>query len=105
MVLEQRMEGVVPNPRLIPEHVLTEVSDLLQHLLDVVDGSVIRRELDACEPKGSLCLVTLWVLHERILADLLAKVIFVPSVPIDSADHAERIARGGKKNRDCASLD
>ena len=47
VVLEQRMEGVVADPGLVPQHVVAQVPDLLEHLAHVVDRAVIGRELDA----------------------------------------------------------
>jgi hypothetical protein len=34
MVIEQRVESVVTDPCLVPQHVLTRVTDLLQHLAE-----------------------------------------------------------------------
>ena len=62
VVLEQRMERVVADPGLVPQHVVAQVPDLLQHLADVVDRAVVGRELDAGEPEGPLRLVPLGIL-------------------------------------------
>jgi hypothetical protein len=35
---------------------------------------------------------------------LLPEIFFVPGFPIDSPDHAEGIAGGRQKNRNCPSL-
>ena len=99
MIVEQRVEGIVADPGLVPQHVVAEMSDLLQHLADVVDRPVIGRELDAGEPEGAFCLVALLVRDQRIRLDLLPQVFLVPSIPVDGADHAERIARGRQKDR------
>ena len=104
MVLEQRMEGVVADPGLVPEHVVAEVPDLLQHLAHVVDRAVVGRELDAGEPERALGLVPLLVLDQRVGADLLAQVLLVPGLPVDRADHAEGVARGRQEDRDRAGL-
>src|SRR4029453_5709394 len=81
VVLEQRMEGVVPDPGLVPEDVLAQVPDLLEDLADVVDRAVVGRELDAREPEGTLRLVALRVRHQRVRPDLLPEPVLVPSVP------------------------
>ncbi len=39
------------------------------------------------------------------VADLLAETLLVPRVPVDGADHAERIARRRQEDRDRAGLD
>ena len=98
------MKRVVADPRLVPEHVVAEVPDLLVHLADVVDRAVVGRELDAREAERTLGLVPVLVLHERIRADLLAQILLVPRVPVDRADHAERIARRRQEDRDRAGL-
>ena len=105
VVLEQRMEGVVADPGLVPEHVVAQVADLLEHLADVVDRAVIGRELDAGEPERPLRLGRFAILDERIGADLLAQIVLVPGIPVDGADHAERIARRRQEDRDRAGLD
>ena len=105
VVGEHRMERVVADPGLVPEHVVAEVPDLLEHLADVVDRAVVGRELDAREPERPLRLVPLLVLHERIRANLLAQILLVPRVPVDRADHAERIARRRQEHRNRARLD
>ena len=66
VIVEERVEGVVADPRLVPEHVVAEVTDLLEHLAYVVDRAVIGRELDAGEPERALGLVPLAVLYQRI---------------------------------------
>ena len=81
VVLEQRVEGVVADPGLVPEHVVAEVPDLLQHLAHVVDRAVVGRELDAGEPERALRLVPLGVLHQRVVADLLAQMAPRPRRP------------------------
>ena len=105
VVLEERMEGVVADPGLVPEDVLAEVPDLLQDLADVVDGAVVGRELDAGEPEGALRLVALRVRHQRVRPDLLPEPVLVPGVPVDGADHAEGVSRGGEEDRDRSRLD
>jgi hypothetical protein len=47
VILEQRMEGIIANPRFIPENVIAKMPDPIQNFADVVDGAVIGRELDA----------------------------------------------------------
>ena len=59
VVLEQRVEGVVADPGLVPQHVVAQVPDLLQHLAHVVDRAVVGRELDAGEAERPLGLVAL----------------------------------------------
>ena len=54
VVLEERVKGVVADPRLVPQDVVTQVTDLLEHLADVVDRPVIGRELDAGEPERTV---------------------------------------------------
>ena len=54
---------------------------------------------------GRSRLVPLRVLHERVRADLLAQIVLVPGVPVDRADHAERIARSRQEDRDRPGLD
>ncbi len=44
------------------------------------------------------------VRDERVGADLLAQGLLVPRVPVDRADHAERVARGRQEDRDRAGL-
>ena len=105
VVLEERMEGVVADPGLVPEDVLAQVPDLLQDLADVVDRAVVGRELDAREPEGALRLVPLRVLHQRVRPDLLPEPVLVPGVPVDGADHAEGVSRGGEEDRDRPGLD
>ena len=81
VIVEQRMEGVVADPGLVPQHVVAEVPDLLQHLADVVDRAVVGRELDAGQPERPLGLVALLVLHQRVRADLLAQDASRPTRP------------------------
>ncbi len=104
VIVEQRMKRVVADPRLVPQHVVAQVADLLVHLADVVDRAVVGAELDAREPERPLRFVEVLVLHERVLADLLAQVLLVPRVPVDGADHAERVARGRQEDRRRARL-
>ena len=104
MIVEERVEGVVPDPGLVPEHVVTQVPDLLQHLADVVDRAVVSRELDAREAERAIGLVPLRIRHERIGPDLFPKMCLVPGLPVHGADHAERIARGREEDRDRAGL-
>ena len=54
--------------------------------------------------KGRSALCRVRVLHQRVVADLLAQIVLVPGVPVDRADHAEGIARGGQEDRDRAGL-
>ena len=54
VVVEQWMKGVVADPRLIPQHVIAKMADLLEHLSDVVDRPVIGRELNAGEPERTV---------------------------------------------------
>ena len=101
---EQRMEGVVADPCLVPQDVVAEMPDLLQDLADVVDRAVVGAELDARQAEWTLRLVALGILHPRIGTDLLAKVLLVPGVPVDRADHPERISGGRQEDRDRAGL-
>src|SRR5438477_4661720 len=98
VVLEQRMKGVVADPCLIPEHILAKMTDLFEHLADVVDRAVIGRELDTGEPKGALGLVPPRVRYERVRPNLLAQIILVPGSPVDRTDHPERVARRWEEN-------
>ena len=100
VIVEQWMECVVTDPRLVPQHVVAEVTDLLHHLADVVDRAVVGRELDARETKRPLCIRARLVGHERIGADLFTQVRLVPRFPVDCANHAERIACGRQEDRD-----
>ncbi len=43
--------------------------------------------------------------HERVRPNLLPERVLAPGVPVDRADHAERVARGGEEDRDGAGLD
>ena len=104
VVLEQRMERVVADPGFIPQHVVAQMPDLLEHLAHVVDRAVVGRELDARQPERAFGLGSLLVLHQRIRADLLTQILLVPRVPVDSPDHAEGIARRRQENRDRAGL-
>ena len=63
---EQRMERVVADPGLVPQHVVAEVADLLHDLADVVDRAVVGRELDARQAKRPLRLASLAILDQRI---------------------------------------
>ena len=81
------------------------MSDLLEHLADVVDRAVVGCELDAGEAERPRRLVSSGSFHERVRPYLLPERVLAPGVPVDRADHAERIARGGKKNGDGAGLD
>ena len=54
---------------------------------------------------GRSALCALRVLDERIRPDLLAQIVLVPGVPVDRADHAERVARRRQEDRDRAGLD
>ena len=98
------MEGVVADPRLVPENVVAKVPDLLEHLPHVVDRAVVGRELDAREAEGPLGLGPRLVLDERMLGDPLAQARLVPGVPVDGADHAEGVARGRQEYRDGSRL-
>ena len=100
VIVKQRMECVVTDPRLVPQHVVAEVTDLLHHLADVVDRAVVGRELDAREAKRPLGIRARLVGHERIGADLFTQVRLVPRFPVDCANHAERIACGRQEDRD-----
>jgi hypothetical protein len=102
---EQRMKGVVADPGLVPQDVVAEVPDLLQDLADVVDGSVIGRELDAGEAERTLGIGAALVLDERVFGDAPAQAVLIPGVPVHRADHAEGIARGRQVNRDRTRLD
>ncbi len=104
MVVEQRMECVVADPRFVPQHVVAQVPDPFEHLLDVVDGAVVRRELDAREAERTLRVGAGFVGDQRIVADLVAQVFLVPRIPVDGADHAERVARGRHEDRNRAGL-
>ena len=104
VILEERVEGVVADPRLVPQHVVAQVPDLLEHLADVVDRAVVGRELDAREAERSRRRVPLRILDERMRPDLLAERVLVPGVPVDRADHPERVARGRQEDRDRAGL-
>ena len=68
VVVEERVEGVVADPGLVPQHVVAEVPDLLEHLAHVVDRAVVGRELDAGEPERALRPVPLGVGHQRVRA-------------------------------------
>ena len=74
VVLEQRMEGVVADPGLVPEHVVAEVADLLEDLADVVDRAVVGRELDAGQAERPLGLARSGSLTSGLVADPLAEV-------------------------------
>jgi hypothetical protein len=67
------MEGVVADPRFVPQHVVAQVADLFQHLLDVDDGAVVGGKLDARQTERPLGLVQVGVLHQRVGADLLTQ--------------------------------
>ena len=54
VVFEQRMKGVVADPRLVPKYVVAEMADLLEYLSDVVDRAVIGRELNAGEAERTV---------------------------------------------------
>ena len=54
---------------------------------------------------GPLALCALGILHQRMVADLLAQIVLVPGVPVDRADHAERVARRRQEDRNRAGLD
>ena len=105
MILKQRMKGVVSDPSLVPEHVIAQVSDFAQDLADVVDRTVVRRELDAGQPEWARGSEPLRVCDERVLANLLAKVVLVPGVPVDGAYHAEWIPGGRQKDGNSTRLD
>ena len=104
VIVKQRVKCVVADPRFVPQHVIAQVPDLLQHLAYVIDRAVVGRELDAGQPERALGLVALGVLHHRVLANPLAQGVLVPRVPVDRADHAKRIARGREEDRDRACL-
>src|SRR5512145_2057142 len=99
------MESVVANPRFVPKNVIAKVSYLLHDLAHVVDRAVIGSELDTGDPEWARALGAFGIFDERVLANLIAEIILVPSVPVDGADHAERIARRRQKDRDSARLD
>ena len=104
VVFEERMECVVANPRLVPEHVVAQVPDLLEHLADVVDRAVVGRQLDARQAERALRFGALRIRHEGVRADLLAEPPFVPGVPVDGANHPERIAGGRQEDRNSTCL-
>ena len=104
VVGEQRMKRVVADPGLVPQHVVTEVAYLLHDLAHVVDRAVVGGELDAGHAERALGIGALLVLHARMIADAFAQRLLVPRVPVDRADHAEGIARGGQEHRDGACL-
>src|SRR5690349_17721585 len=92
-VREQRMKGVVADPCLVPEDVIAEAPNPLEHRGHAADRPIAGRQLQARETKWTWGPVELRVPHERVAADLLAQPRLVPSVPLDGSDHAERIAR------------
>ena len=105
VVLEQRVEGVVADPRLVPVHVVAQVADLLEHAAGVVDGAVVGRELDHAEPERALRVAARLVLDERVRADLRAQRRLVEGVPVHGADHPEGVPRRRQVDRDRARLD
>ena len=104
VVVEQRVEGVVADPGLVPQHVLAQVADLLEHLAHVVDRAVVGAQLDARQPERPRRVGQLLVGDQRVAPDLLAQVLLVPRLPVDRADHAERVARGRQEHRDRTGL-
>ena len=105
VALEQRVKGVVADPRFVPQNVVAEVADFFQHLSNVVDSAVVGRELDTGEAERACGGEALRIRHERMFSDLLAQVTLVPCVPVDSADHSERIAGSRQEDRNGPGLD
>ena len=104
VAVEQRVEGVVADPGFVPQHVVAQPADLLQHLAHVVDRAVVGAQLDAGHAEGPRCIGERLVLDLRVLADLLAQRGLVPGLPVDRADHAEGVARGRQEDRNGAGL-
>ena len=105
VIREQRMESVVADPGLVPQHVVAEVPDLLQHLADVVDRAVVGRELDAGQAERAFALWRSGSFTSGCVRICSRRDFSSQRVPVDRADHAERIARGRQEDRDRARLD
>ena len=61
--------------------------------------------MDASQPEWTLGCESLRILDQRIRPDPFPQVALVPGVPVDRADHPERVPRGRKEDRDGAGLD
>ena len=75
VVFEQRVKSVVADPGLVPQHVIAEMAEPLHDLAYVVDSAIVGRELDAGEAERTRRLMSLRVLDQGVLADLLAQVL------------------------------
>ena len=96
MIFKEGMEGIVADPCLIPQHVLAEMTDFLQYLLDVIDRPVIGRELDTGEPERTIQFGPSFVFDKRMLRDPLAQVAWSQGVPVHGADHANGFRAVGR---------
>ena len=52
--------------------------------------------------KGRSALDRSGIFDQRVRPNLLAKIVLVPGIPVDGADHAESVARRRQKDRDRA---
>ena len=101
---EQRMERVVADPRFVPQHVVAELADPLHDLTHVVDGAVVCRELDAREAERPCDFRALGSVTSGFLRICSRREPSSQRVPVDRADHAERVARSRQEDRNGAGL-
>ena len=104
VTFEQRMDGVVTDPRLVPEDVVAEMADLLDNASGVVDGTVVRGQLDDCTTERALRIRAGFVLHQGVPADLLAQVVLIEGAEIHGAHHAKGVSRGRQVDRNTSPL-
>jgi hypothetical protein len=104
VVLEQRMEGVVADPRLVPEHVVAEVADLLSTLRRC--RPCRRRSRAGCRRGGTGARPwSVLVLHQRIAADLLAQILSSQASQSTAPIMPKALRAVGRKTGNGAGLD
>ena len=91
---------LIAHPRRVEQDVIAEVADFIDHLAGVIDRAVIGSELDHRQTKRARGRGFLW----RRFTDEIPQVALIKAALVNTADKAERIARGFKIDRRRSSL-
>ena len=96
-----RNKLLITHPGRVKQDVITQVSNLINHLTGVIDGAIVGAQLDHRQTERTRIACT----ARRHLCHQLAQITFFKAVGVNAANKAVRVARGFQIDRRCTGLE